>query len=194
MSKANAQAVKKAPSVDIDPRYVAKLTATLLVICMVVALLLGIVNSVTEPIITKMQAEKTAAAMAEVLKADSYDKQDVQMDNVTALYHAMAGDKQIGYVVEVTSGGFGGILSIVVGVDMDGKVTGVSVTKHSETKNIGSKVADDPSVLDRFIGLGGTITVNTGDNRFDAISGATVTSKAVTAGVNTALAAVANSK
>ncbi|MBR3703893.1 MAG: FMN-binding protein [Oscillospiraceae bacterium] len=174
-----------------DPGYIAKLTGILLGICVVVALLLGIVNAITEPIITQMQAEKTAKAMSQVLQADSYDEVDVQMENVAALYRAMSGGQQIGYVVEVTSSGFGGVMSMVVGVDMDGTVTGVSVTDNAETKNIGTKVVGDQSVLDRFIGMSGTITVNTGANRFDGITGATVTSKAVTAGVNTALDAVA---
>ena len=182
---------EKLPPVNIDPGYVAKLTGILLGICVVVALLLGVVNAVTEPIITQMQAEKTAKAMAQVLQADSYDEVDVQMDNVTALYRAMSGGQQIGYVVEVTSSGFGGVMSMVVGVDMNGTVTGVSVTDNAETKNIGTKVVGDQSVLDRFVGMSGTITVNTGANRFDGITGATVTSKAVTAGVNTALDAVA---
>lgn len=182
---------EKLPPVNIDPGYVAKLTGILLGICVVVALLLGVVNAVTEPIITQMQAEKTAKAMAQVLQADSYDEVDVQMDNVTALYRAMSGGQQIGYVVEVTSSGFGGVMSMVVGVDMNGTVTGVSVTDNAETKNIGTKVVGDQSVLDRFVGMSGTITVNTGANRFDGITGATVSSKAVTAGVNTALDAVA---
>lgn len=184
----------KMPAVDLDPRYIARLTATLLGICVVVAFLLGIVNSITEPIIRQMQEEKTAAAMAQVLKADSYEEIPTDYENVAAMYHAMAGDKQIGYVVEVASGGFGGVMNLVVGIDMDGKVTGVSVTKHAETKNIGTKVTDDSSVLARFIGLVENITVNSGENRFDGISGATVTSKAVTTGVNTALAAVAAQK
>lgn len=182
---------KTASSVNIDPQFVAKLTGILLGICTVVALMLGIVNAVTEPIITQMQAEKTARAMSQVLQADSYDKVDVQIENVTALYSAMVGGQQVGYVVEVTSSGFGGVMSMVVGVDMNGAVTGVSVTDNAETKNIGTKVVGDQSVLDRFVGMSGTITVNSGANRFDGITGATVTSKAVTAGVNTALAAVA---
>ncbi len=182
---------KTASSVNIDPQFVAKLTGILLGICTVVALMLGIVNAVTEPIITQMQAEKTARAMSQVLQADSYDKVDVQIENVTALYRAMVGGQQVGYVVEVTSSGFGGVMSMVVGVDMNGAVTGVSVTDNAETKNIGTKVVGDQSVLDRFVGMSGTITVNSGANRFDGITGATVTSKAVTAGVNTALAAVA---
>ena len=183
---------KTASPVNIDPHFVAKLTGILLGICAVVALLLGVVNAVTEPIITQMQAEKTAAAMSQVLQADNYDKVDVSIENVTALYRAMVGGQQVGYVVEVTSSGFGGVMSMVVGIDMNGAVTGVSVTKNAETKNIGTKVVGDQSVLDRFIGMSGTITVNSGSNRFDGISGATVTSKAVTAGVNAALAAVAS--
>ena len=93
--------------------------------------------------------------------------------------------------------GFGGAMSMVVGVDMDGAVTGVSVPDHSETANIGTKVVNDQTVLDRFIDMShadGEITVNSGTNRFDGVSGATVSSKGVTAGVNTALAAVAEQK
>ena len=76
------------------------------------------------------------------------------------------------------------------GLTTDGTVTGVAVISHSETPNVGSKVVDDQSVLDRFAGLTGEITVNSGDNRVDAVSGATTSSKAVTAGVNAAIAAV----
>ena len=179
---------------NFDPRYITKLTVTLFSICAVVALLLGIVNSMTEPVIRKMQEEKTKAAMAQVLAADSYDKMDGQWENVSAMYHAMAGDKQIGYVVEVTTNGFGGAINLVVGVDMSGTVTGVSVIKDTETANLGTKVTRNQSVLDGFIGLSSPITVRGGENRFDGVTGATVSTKAVAAGVNTALAAVAASK
>ena len=154
-------------------------------------MLLAIVNSATRPIILKMQEEKTAAAMSQVLEADEYVPVTVQAENVKALYKAVAGDEQVGFVAEVTTGGFGGIITMVVGVDMNGAITGVAVISDKETANVGTKVTKDPSVLDRFVGLSGTVTVNSGANRFDAVSGATVTSKAVTAGVNTALAAVA---
>ena len=179
--------------VDLDPRFIGKLTLTLFSICAVVALLLGIVNSVTEPIIRKMQEERTAAAMAQVLQADEYVPVELTGENVKTVYKAVTAGEQTGYVVEVTTNGFGGAISMVVGVDMTGKVTGVSVTADKETANVGTKVTKNPAVLDRFIGLGGVITVNGGENRFDAISGATVSSKAVAAGVNAALAAVAAS-
>ena len=183
-----AAAVQK---VDLDPRFIGKLTATLLGICAVVALMLGVVNSLTEPVIQKMQEEKTAAAMAQVLAADEYSEVAVSMENVSALYQAIAGGEVVGYVAEVTTNGFGGAINMVVGVDVNGCVTGVSVIKDAETANLGTKVTRTQSILDRFIGLSGTITVNSGENRFDGVTGATVSSKAVAAGVNTALAAVA---
>lgn len=197
MSKEKTAAVQPKAKVELDPRFTAKLTLTLLGICAVVALLLGVVNSVTEPIIEEIQAEKTAAAMSQVLPADEYQKVETTYPNVTAMNKAMSGGEQIGYVVEVATNGFGGAMSMVVGVDMDGAVTGVSVTDNSETANIGTKVVNDQAVLDRFIGMShadGEITVNSGTNRFDGVSGATVSSKGVTAGVNTALAAVAEQK
>ena len=197
MSKENTAPVQPKAKVELDPRFTAKLTLTLLGICAVVALLLGVVNSVTKPIIEEFQAEKTAAAMGQVLPADEYQKVEITYPNVTALHRALSGGEEIGYVVEVTSSGFGGTLSMVVGVDTDGAVTGVSVTDNSETANIGTKVVNDQTVLDRFIGMShadGEITVNSGSNRFDGVSGATVSSKGVTAGVNTALAAVAEQK
>jgi len=81
-----------------------------------------------------------------------------------------------------------------VGVDAEGKVTGVSVVSATETAGVGTKVTSNKNnkagvpVLDQFIGKGtaeGELTVGV---NVDAVSGATVTSKAVTRGVNAALA------
>ena len=197
MSHENTAAVQPKAKMELDPRFTAKLTLTLLGICAVVALLLGVVNQVTAPIIAEIQAEKTAAAMSQVLPAEEYQPVETDYPNVTAMNRALSGGETVGYVVEVTASGFGGTMSMVVGVDADGAVTGVSVTDHSETANIGTKVVDDQAVLDRFIGMShgdGEITVNAGTNRFDGVSGATVSSRGVTAGVNTALAAAAEQK
>ena len=159
----------------IDPMYIGRLAGTLLGICLVTALLLGAVNQVTKP------------------RIDAYARVDPDAPGVTALYRAVSGGAQAGFVAEISATGSQGSIDMVVGVDAAGAVTGVSVTKHSETKNIGTKVVSDQAVLDRFIGMShdaGDITVNAGTNRFDGVSGATVTSKGVAAGVNAALAAV----
>lgn len=94
-----------------------------------------------------------------------------------------------GYCVEVQSHGFGGPITMVVGVDTNGEVTGVAVTSHSETTTVGGH-AMTSEALSRYVGRSGTIR-STGPNALDAVSGATATSRAITAGVNRALAIVA---
>ena len=95
----------------------------------------------------------------------------------------------VGYCVEVQSSGFSGLITMIVGVDTNGEVTGVAVTSHSETTTVGGW-AMTPEALGRYVGRSGTIR-STGPNALDAVSGATATSKAITAGVNRALAIVA---
>ncbi len=196
MSNENTAAAEKT-RLELDPKYILHIAGTLLGICLVVALLLGVVNSFTKPVIDAAQAEKTAAAMRQVLPADEYQPMETLPDGVLSLNAAVSGGKTVGYVVEVEPSGSQGKITMLVGVDAETKaVTGVSVTSQKETANIGTKVVNDQSVLDRFIGLShaeGDIQVNGGTegvNRFDGISGATVSSKGVTTGVNTALAAV----
>ena len=182
------------PALSLDPRYILRITGVLLVICLITALLLGAVNAVNKPRIDALQPEKIHAAMSLVLQADEYLPIQLQKDlrDVQSVSEARTGGRTLGYVVQVTSNGSQGEMQMMVGVDVDNRVTGVSVIKHSETPNIGTKVVADQSVLDRFIGMDhahGEITVNSGTNRFDGISGATASSKGVAAGVNTALTA-----
>lgn len=194
MSKPKEAVSAKRPVLSIDPKYIGRITGVLLMICLLTALLLGVVNQITKPRIDAIQAEKIRAAMSQVLAADEYLPIQLQKDlrGVQSVSEARANGGTLGYVVQVTANGSQGEIQMMVGVDLDNCVTGVSVIKHSETPNIGTKVVADQSVLDRFVGMnhaGGEITVNSGSNRFDGISGATVSSKGVTAGVNTALAA-----
>jgi len=180
-----------AAKTSLDPKYIARIAGTLLAICAVVALLLGIVNDITNPIITAAEDAKNAAAMAQVLAADEYIPFEGELpEHVTALYEAKSGGAAAGWVVQTVTNGSQGPITMVTGVDPDGAVTGVSVIKHSETPNIGTKVVADQSVLDRFVGMshaGGEITLNAGSNRFDGVSGATYSSRGVAAGVNAAL-------
>lgn len=193
MSNEKSAAAAKQP-LTIDPKYVGRISGVLLSICLVTALLLGVVNSITKPKIDAIQAEKIRAAMSQVLAADEYLPIQLQKDlqGVQSVSEARAAGGTLGYVVQVTASGSQGEIQMMVGVDMENRVTGVSVIKHSETPNIGTKVVVDQSVLDRFIGMdhsNGEITVNSGANRFDGVSGATVSSRGVAAGVNIALTA-----
>lgn len=169
----------------------AQMVLTLGVICAVCALLLGLVNMMTEEVIKKNDIIKKTAAMQEVLAADAdaYQPATYTGDDATVLnVYEVVGK---GHVVEVNcaAGSFSGTLSIMVGVNSDGTVSGVSIVTTAETSGLGSK-AGDPEFKDQYVGKGGTLAVDQDGGEIDAIRGATITSRAVTVGVNSGLAAV----
>ena len=176
---------KKAPAKKQANDFV-RLTVTLLAISAACALLLGLVNAVTAPRIEAAQRAKTEAAMAEVLPADSYDPVDFLLESsiVTAVY--AAGDE--GYVIQVAPSGFGGTIDMMVGVSKDGVCTGVSIIKMAETAGLGANAAK-ADFRAQFVGLSGTVAVTKDGGVIDALTGATITSRAVADGVTAALEA-----
>ena len=108
---------------------------------------------------------------------------------LSILYTYDENNDHMGYCVEVQSQGFGGMMTMMVGVDVDGKVTGVAVTDHKETYSVVEKALSWQH-LRNYVGLSGTIRYS-GFNSVDVVSGATATSRTITDGVNQALAIVA---
>jgi electron transport complex protein RnfG len=166
-----------------------RVTLTLFVITAVTALLLGVVNLVTKDRIADLAANAHKEAMQTVLKADEYRTTNQSGGLVTALTEAYNGDTLAGYCVDVTTSGFGGDIDLMVGVDTSDAVLGVKILNQSETPGVGTK-AEESTFLNQYTGETGTINVTNGENAIDAITGATITSKAVTKGVNAAIAAV----
>lgn len=87
--------------------------------------------------------------------------------------------------------GYGGDISFVIGVKHDGVMTGLSVLSHSETAGLGANCTKD-EFQSQFAGLKGpeivySKTGKSSENEFDAISGATITSKALTGAINAGL-------
>lgn len=165
--------------------YILRLTLTLLLITAVVAGLLGLVNYLTEDKIAALQNEKAEAAMREVLEAESYTPLETDAEGVTALY--CAGDK--GYVVRVSVNGFGGAIDMMIGVDTSCTVTGVSIISHGETASLGANCTRE-DFRAQFVSASGTLAVTKDGGTIDALTGATVTSRAVTNGVQLALECV----
>lgn len=168
-----------------------KLTITLGAICAVCALLLGLVNMVTADRIAAIQKAKNEAAMAEVLPISAGEYAEVAYSGSDTTIQSVhkAGDE--GYVVEVSpASSFSGTLTIMVGVKSDGTVSGVAVTKSGETSGLGdnAKRADFRS---QFVGMSGEVKVTKDGGKINALTGATITSRAVSAGVTSALAVAA---
>ncbi len=166
-------------------------TVTLFIICLVAAALLGLTNDVTAPIIDKLAAEKEIQTRQEVFP-DAVSFGETKTVGNASIVAALDENKNvIGHVVvNIGKGGYGGDISVMTGVSADGKVTGVSILSHSETAGLGAKADTDDKWREQFIGLIGGISVTketAQGNSIKAITGATVTSKAVTGAVNEAL-------
>ncbi|MBP5167185.1 MAG: RnfABCDGE type electron transport complex subunit G [Oscillospiraceae bacterium] len=166
----------------------AKLAVTLVLICLIVSLILGFVNHITEDSIAASRTARTADAMAEVLRAEYYEPvgEFTQDGVVTALYRAYSDEVLRGWIAEASPSGFGGVIDMVVGADTEGVITGVSIVSMSETSGLGANARKE-SFRSQFIGKSGTLALSKKGGEIDALTGATVTSTAVTSGVNEAL-------
>ena len=136
-------------------------------------------------------AETTKNAYANVLQADDYAEQaDFENDGtITKLSVATTGGEQTGYVAETTFSGAQGMITMVVGLDSDYNCTGVYITKHSETSGLGAKAADttDGAWRDNLVGQGDGLALTKDKGTVAAISGATITSRAVVTEVQTVI-------
>lgn len=189
----------------IPGKFILKVAGTLTVISLVVAALLGFVNSITADKIAEIDAENTRIAMSAVAPEGSEfgDKIEVTDDMVAAaatqsgkileLYPVTNGGAEAGYVMKISASGSQGTIVMMVGVDANKAITGISVVNHAETSGIGTKVVENKPnsagvpVLDQFVGLSGAGSLVVGSN-ITAISGATVSTKGITMGANAALA------
>ena len=191
----------------IEGKFILKVAGTLTVISLVVALLLGLTNVLTADKIEAINRQKTEEALAKVVSSTDcefppvedipqavIDAANEQGGKLTEMYEILVGGENAGYAFKVTASGSQGNIVMIVGVDADLTVTGVSIVNNSETKGIGSKVIDNEATsagtgaLDQFVGKSGAGTLVVKQN-IDAVTGATVSTKGVTKGVNAALAA-----
>jgi electron transport complex protein RnfG len=187
-----------------------KLILVLFLITAITALALGGVNYITAGIIAERNAERAAEAMKEVLP--EYVLGEFNADWLTNLefdgsanplvkgvYNNNETDDAVYYVVEVVPSGFGGDIDIMVGLTWRGmgtspsepqyEVTGVAIVSMSETSGLGDN-AKDPEWREQFIGVFEAVAVDKDGGNIDALTGATITSRAVTDGVNAAIAVV----
>lgn len=162
----------------------------LFAITAVAALILAYVNSVTLPIISEQETLKMQDAMTEVLPdADEFEEIPIELTQESDLTKIFKADA--GYVVFAAPKGYGGEITMAIGIDNEFKITGLSIISQSETAGLGAKCTEK-AWQDQFIGKTENITVAKGgakDNQIDAISSATITSKAVTRAVNEAITA-----
>lgn len=181
---------------------IAKLGSILFGICAVAALALGLTNNITAPIIEQRNIQANNESRQMVLPQAT---EFVQMDNsifanvegleeglVSEVYEGKNKDEVVGYTIKTLPKGYGGKIELIVGISKDGLVTGTNIGSMSETPGLGSK-ASEPKFNDQFKDKPATTELSvvkgnaSSENEIQAISGATITSKAVTKGVNAAI-------
>ena len=176
----------------LDPlrSHVKSLAPLALVLAVTCAAIYG-VHTLTDLDTARAEAREQRELLSQVMpQADTSSETPYRANGALSILAGYSGSGElVGYCVEVQTQGFSGPVTMVVGVDLDGKVTGVAVTSHTETNRVGTE-AMTPEALSRYVGLSGTIRTS-GSNSVDVVTGATATSKAITAGVNRALAIVA---
>lgn len=158
----------------------------LFLVALVAGLALAATNEMTrEPIKQRAIESALAARKAVFSAADAFEELPVATDSgVDSFYRALKDGQTIGYEAQSTVHGYGGPIEVIVGMDMDSKLTAISVggSNFAETAGLGSK-AKEPAFKDQFAGI--TLPAELNGN-VDAISGATITSRAVVLGVNQA--------
>ncbi len=167
---------------------VLKPTVVLTAICLITSALLAITNSATAPVIEALAVE-TERNTRKLVLAEAEDFNEKEIDGTVYCEGVDENGEIIGYVFTTSAKGYGGDVSIMVGVSAQGTVKGVEILDLSETPGLGMN-AQKPSFLEQFIGktAGISVTKNSpAENEIQALTGATITSRAVTTATNSAL-------
>lgn len=177
---------------------ILKLGLNLLIICAVAAGLLAGTNQLTEPIIAQRneQANNEARKMVlpdannfELIDPNDYGKNG-EVETVE-VYKGLKDSNIAGYTIKVLPSGYGGEIELMVGIKSDGTISGVNIGNMTETPGLGAK-AKEEAFYGQYAGkpadeLSVVKSGPVGETEIQAISGATITSTAVTTGVNAAV-------
>ena len=131
---------------------ILKLGVTLFAICAVAALVLGVTNNITAPVIEERNIQASNEARKTVLpEADEFKElEGMNSDIVLEVYEGIKDGQVIGYTIKTSSKGYGGAIELMVGISKDSKITGVEIGNHSETPGLGSK-ATEPMFKNQYV-------------------------------------------
>lgn len=160
----------------------------LFVICLIVSALLGLTNMLTKDKIEQAQQQKEEASRKIVLaEAESFE-----LGNEENTYKGLKGGETVGWVFVTESKGYGGTIKVMTGIGTDDQIKGVVILSQNETPGLGAN-ATKTEFTDQFKQAANSLTVTkngpSGDGSISAMTGATITTKAVTQAVNAAVEA-----
>lgn len=167
----------------------------LFIVTIIAGVLLGFTYELTvEPIKVQNELQKTLAFKSIFTEGDfiPFEAKLDENQMITSIFKVMKENEVEGYIFQVdTKEGYGGLITLVVGLKVDGSIKAVDVIKHGETPGLGAKIDEDlfkGQFVDRQSrGLVVVKQISATDDDIQAISGATISSKAVVGGVNASL-------
>ena len=168
---------------------IIKPVGVLLAICIIIPLALSVTNKVTAKKIAELEAANSKKNMQSLIDADNFE--ECENGEIT-YYAAINGGKTAAYIFTESSKGYGGDVSVMTAIKPNGTVAGVAILDVSgETPGLGQNAAKK-SFFSQYIGLKKGVSVlkngaKAENNEVDAVTGATITSTAVTRAVNKAL-------
>ena len=168
-------------------------TLILAAICLIVSLALSSTNMITKAKIAEIEEQNTKKAMTRVLKADEYTEKALKTDDGDVTYYeATANNEVIGFIFTTSANGYGGEVKVMTAVLPDKTVKAVEILDvSSETPGLGQNAAQE-KFYGQFSGMSDTLSVvksgaDSSAGEINAVTGATITSRAVTKAVNEAL-------
>ena len=184
-------------------REVLRLGVVLLIICAVAGAVLAFVDGITSDRIAAQATIRLQQALRDVIpEADEFQDETQELSEVQfavpggkprfattdKMFTGYSDGEPVGLAVMCSPSGYGGPIETVVGVSSDGKVSGVTVVKHSETPGLGANITNRKFQM-RFVGIpvGTQVKVKKDGGEVDAITGATISSRAIANAVDEAL-------
>lgn len=162
-------------------KEIFKPITVLTVICLITSLLLAVVNTITAPIIKEMNIKVANEARQELLPtATGFSPIDKTGEGVTGMFKS---DNDVGYVFTAEAKGYGGAVPVMVAIDKDHNISKVKFMANEETPGLGQKILQE-SFAAQFNGKP-VENISLGD--IDAIAGATISSSAAVAAVNSVI-------
>ena len=173
--------------------YIFKPAATLFLTAVVIVIALSVCFNFTKEPIERQKQKTQEAAMKQVLpSASNYIKiQTETKGSIAAVYEGLSGNILTGYVVQLSPPGYSGNIDLMVGISVsEEKITGIRVIKHTETPGLGS-LAAKKDFYSRYEGKSlvplSVVRSSPDENEIQAITSATITTKAITGAVNEAI-------
>lgn len=170
-------------------------TLILAAICLIVSLALSSTNAVTKDKIEQINAQNTKKAMSRVLKAETYTEKTLEVDGKEITYYeACDGNSVKGFIFITTANGYGGEVRVMTAIS-DGVPRSIKAIEildvSNETPGLGQNASQE-KFYGQFSGMSGNLSVvksgaDSSAGEINAVTGATITSRAVTKAVNEAL-------